>query len=219
MAHARSCGFAVPRSMNGPETDLVMDYLDGPTMLADLTRRPWRLLRHAKTLAQLHRQLHAIPAPGRPPGAAGRGHQSGPPGPAPWQRAADRFGADGDRLAHAGPGSGLADVACTWVILTASRLEGSIADRLIAAVAHRRADSSWSHLHWGHLGGLAVRPSRVADHAGVRLFGVPEVCQKLRYAPPRAAPLLNLCLDSVQGGLVRCTRAWWNDCECQLAKR
>lgn len=73
MAHARSCGFPVPQVYERTETDLVMDYLDGPTMLADLTRRPWRLLRHAKTLAQLHRQLHAIPAPADLPAPLGEG--------------------------------------------------------------------------------------------------------------------------------------------------
>jgi aminoglycoside phosphotransferase (APT) family kinase protein len=208
-----------PQVYERTETDLVMDYLDGPTMLADLTRRPWRLLRHAKTLAQLHRQLHAIPAPADLPGPLGEGTSLVHLDLHPGNVLLTASGLMVIDWPNAGRGSGLADVACTWVILTASRLEGSIADRLIAAVAHRRADSSWSHLHWGHLGGLAVRPSRVADHAGVRLFGVPEVCQKLRYAPPPAASLLNLCLDSVQGGLVRCTRAWWNDCECQLAKR
>lgn len=32
-------------------------------MVADLSRRPWRTVRHARTLAELHRELHAIPVP------------------------------------------------------------------------------------------------------------------------------------------------------------
>jgi hypothetical protein len=61
MAWARSHGHPVPQVYERTETDLILDRLDGPTMLADLARRPWRLVRHARTLAGLHRQLHAIP--------------------------------------------------------------------------------------------------------------------------------------------------------------
>jgi len=62
MAHARAHGYPVPRVYQWTSTDMVMDRLDGPSMLADLVRRPWRLVRHARTLAELHRRLHAIPA-------------------------------------------------------------------------------------------------------------------------------------------------------------
>ena len=48
-------------AVSGP--DMVMDRVDGPTMLKDLGTRPWMLRRHARTLAKLHRQLHGIPAP------------------------------------------------------------------------------------------------------------------------------------------------------------
>ena len=56
-------GYPVPavHAVSGP--DMVMDRVDGPTMLNDLGTRPWMLRRHARTLAKLHRQLHGIPAP------------------------------------------------------------------------------------------------------------------------------------------------------------
>jgi hypothetical protein len=41
--------------------DLTLERIAGPTMLADLRRRPWRYRTHALTLARLHRDLHAIP--------------------------------------------------------------------------------------------------------------------------------------------------------------
>jgi aminoglycoside phosphotransferase (APT) family kinase protein len=63
MAHARSHGFPVPAARSLSDTDIEMDRLDGPTMLADMARRPWRIGRHAATLADLHRRLHAISAP------------------------------------------------------------------------------------------------------------------------------------------------------------
>ena len=44
-------------------TEIVMDRVDGPTMLDAISRRPWTLSRHAKVLAELHRRLHAIDAP------------------------------------------------------------------------------------------------------------------------------------------------------------
>ena len=64
MEHAHAHGFPVPRvhEVLGP-SELVIDRLDGPTMLTDMTRRPWTLRRHARLLAELHRRLHAVPAP------------------------------------------------------------------------------------------------------------------------------------------------------------
>jgi aminoglycoside phosphotransferase (APT) family kinase protein len=56
-------GFPAPRvhEVDGP--DMVMERLDGPTMLHDLERHPWRLLAHARVLADLHRRLHRLSAP------------------------------------------------------------------------------------------------------------------------------------------------------------
>src|SRR6184192_1421582 len=61
MELARQHGFPVPRAQAVTSTDIVMDRVSGPTMLSDLARRPWRLPRHARTLAQLHDRLHEIP--------------------------------------------------------------------------------------------------------------------------------------------------------------
>jgi aminoglycoside phosphotransferase (APT) family kinase protein len=63
MRFVREWDYPVPAvyAVSGP--DMVMDRVDGPTMLTDLGRRPWRLWQHARTLAKLHRQLHGIPAP------------------------------------------------------------------------------------------------------------------------------------------------------------
>src|SRR5207248_261462 len=43
--------------------DMVMQRLEGTTMLTDLGDHPWRLFKHAKTLASLALRLHAIPQP------------------------------------------------------------------------------------------------------------------------------------------------------------
>ena len=119
MEHARGNGYPVPRILEVTGDALVLDRIDGPTMLAELRRRPWTLRRHAALLAGLHKQLHEIEAP---PGLEAAG--------------------PGDRLLHldlhpdnvilspSGPfvidwtnalrGSPALDVAMTWVILATS---------------------------------------------------------------------------------------------------
>jgi Phosphotransferase enzyme family len=63
MAHAGAHGFRVPEVFEVGQNALVLERIEGPTMLADLWRRPWMLGRHATMLARLHEELHAIPAP------------------------------------------------------------------------------------------------------------------------------------------------------------
>jgi aminoglycoside phosphotransferase (APT) family kinase protein len=63
MERARTNGYPVPRVHEVTGTDLVMDRVDGPTMVEEMARRPWALRRYARTLAHLHHQLHDIPAP------------------------------------------------------------------------------------------------------------------------------------------------------------
>lgn len=63
MAYVRSHGFPTPEVFDAAGPDLVMERLDGPSLFADLSRRPWRILRCGGVLAALHDQLHDIPAP------------------------------------------------------------------------------------------------------------------------------------------------------------
>ncbi len=64
MEHARSAGYPVPAVHEVREDALVLERIEGPTMMQDLGQRPWRLKAHARLLAELHRQLHAIPYEG-----------------------------------------------------------------------------------------------------------------------------------------------------------
>jgi aminoglycoside phosphotransferase (APT) family kinase protein len=126
MRHAHDHGYPVPRVLEVTPDALVLERIEGPTMLDDLRRHPWRLRRHASLLAQLHERLHQIAAPSSLPAA----------GP-------------GDRLLHldlhpdnvilspSGPfvidwtnarrGDPALDVALTWVIAATS---GGLVGRL-----------------------------------------------------------------------------------------
>lgn len=122
MQHVRAHGFPAPEVAWVSGREMAMELVDGPTMLADLGRRPWRIAQHARTLADLHKQLAAIPA-------------------AAWMAAKMGGGAatvhldlhpDNVLLAPGGPvvidwpnaGAGRPgmDVAQTWVILASARI-------------------------------------------------------------------------------------------------
>ena len=64
MEHARAHGFPVPGVLEVRDDSLVLERVDGPTMLAELRRRPWRMRRPRAALAQLHHRLHEIPFEG-----------------------------------------------------------------------------------------------------------------------------------------------------------
>ena len=61
MSYARSNGYPAPAVYDAGDGYLVMERVDGPTMLADAV--PFRIGRSAKLLASLHEQLHRLPAP------------------------------------------------------------------------------------------------------------------------------------------------------------
>jgi aminoglycoside phosphotransferase (APT) family kinase protein len=132
MEHARRHGFPVPAVHHAGGRDLILERLEGTTMLADLAHRPWLVRRHGQTLAELHRRLHAIPAPPRLRARFHRGEQLvhldlhpdnvmlTPRGPVviDWSNASRGEPAD--------------DVATTWVILTTSQIPGPAAFRTLA---------------------------------------------------------------------------------------
>jgi aminoglycoside phosphotransferase (APT) family kinase protein len=139
MAHVGRHGYPVPRVHAASGRDLLMDRIAGPTMLEHLTRRPWELRRQARLLAELQRQLAAVPL--------------GPLG-SPADDGADSVIVHGDHhpanvilspqgpvvidwtRAHAGPiGS---DPATTWCLIHAADapVTGTI-DRAIATAGRR----------------------------------------------------------------------------------
>jgi aminoglycoside phosphotransferase (APT) family kinase protein len=65
MAHARAHDFPVPEVLEVRDDALVLERIAGPTMLRMLRIRPWRVSAYARTLAELHSQLHEIPFKGQ----------------------------------------------------------------------------------------------------------------------------------------------------------
>jgi aminoglycoside phosphotransferase (APT) family kinase protein len=65
MEYARQHGYPVPAvdELGDDATSLVMERIDGPSMVAALGRRPWTVRRQGAVLADLHRRLHEIPGP------------------------------------------------------------------------------------------------------------------------------------------------------------
>jgi aminoglycoside phosphotransferase (APT) family kinase protein len=65
MEYAAAKGYPVPRvdAVRAGGTEIVMERLDGPLMMNVMASRPWTLARNARLLADLHDQLHEIPAP------------------------------------------------------------------------------------------------------------------------------------------------------------
>ena len=63
MRYVRDRSYPVPSVIDVSGPDLTLERIDGPTMLDELRRRPWRFRTHARTLARLHRELHAIAPP------------------------------------------------------------------------------------------------------------------------------------------------------------
>jgi tRNA A-37 threonylcarbamoyl transferase component Bud32 len=63
MRYVRERGYPAPEVIRVDGPDLVLERATGSTMRADVARRPWKLVAHARLLADLHRRLHRIPAP------------------------------------------------------------------------------------------------------------------------------------------------------------
>lgn len=125
MAYLHERGYPVPRvdEVSDDGANLVMERIEGRSMMDEMARRPWSLARYGALLAELHQRLHEIEAPA-------------------WLRTSP--GAPGDRVLHldlhplnvmvsrAGPvvidwpnavrGDPNTDVAVTWALVDAGEI-------------------------------------------------------------------------------------------------
>ena len=63
MRHLSAHGYPVPDVHDAAGPDIVMERLDGPTMLDDMSRRPWSMASSRETLGDLIDQLSRVPLP------------------------------------------------------------------------------------------------------------------------------------------------------------
>jgi phosphotransferase family enzyme len=65
MVYARDLGYPVPAvdKVSEDGTDLVMERVEGPSMVGIIARQPWTVRRQGRSLAGLHHRLHEIRAP------------------------------------------------------------------------------------------------------------------------------------------------------------
>lgn len=135
MRYVRSHGYPVPEVHDAGHGYLVMDRVDGPTMLDDAI--PFRIGRSAVMLADLHDRLHSIPAPDWLPDA-----------PMPGDRVVHRdlhplnvlMTGDGPTVidwANAARGDPAFDVADTWVLFACADPPLNPIERRLAPVARR----------------------------------------------------------------------------------
>ena len=57
MRRAEAAGVPVPRVLEVHSDGLVLERVDGPTMLEEIERKPWRFAGHARALGRLHRRI------------------------------------------------------------------------------------------------------------------------------------------------------------------
>lgn len=138
MRHVAAHGYPVPEVFDADGPDIVMQRLDGPTMLDDLSARPWTIGAAARQLAELVERLGRVPLPDHALPAAVDGGDllvhldlhpgnvilaAGGPVVIDWSNAA--------------AGAAGLDAANTWLTLVAGRPEGSALLRAAVALGRR----------------------------------------------------------------------------------
>jgi aminoglycoside/choline kinase family phosphotransferase len=142
MRHLAAHGYPVPAVHDAAGTDLVMERLDGHTMLTDLERRPWRLGRHARLWAELHRRLATVPLGDL--ATHGVPERFGPPESVLHLD----FHPDNIMLTPSGPvvfdwtnatlGPAAADVAQSWIVGATSTVDGGPVIALLTKLVRGR---------------------------------------------------------------------------------
>ena len=139
MRHVCEHGYPVPQVYDAEGPDLVMERLDGSTMLASLPRQPWKLRSWATLLARLHDELLEVPVPDFDiPNRFGTPHVL----------VHGDLHPDNIMLTNRGPvvidwpntcvGPPGAEVASTWLILATSEVLGGPVARRVQSAARSR---------------------------------------------------------------------------------
>jgi aminoglycoside phosphotransferase (APT) family kinase protein len=132
-----SHGYPVPRVVEICGRDLVMERLDGPTMLSDFGRRPWRLFQHAATIANLMKRLHEIPPPDWLLPKQGGGDAIVHLDLHPDNVMLTSKGPVVIDWTNAGRGDPAAEVADLWLVTATAQIPGGTAERFLLGLGRR----------------------------------------------------------------------------------
>ena len=139
MRWVRDHGVPVPEVFDVDGRDLVMERIDGPSLLAGLATHPYRLPAAGRVLADLHGRLDAVPAPDVRPRRSDGGGEHGVihgdlhPGNV-------MLSADGPMLidwSNVCVGDRGADLAQTWIVVAHLGLPTSPVPRAVESAARR----------------------------------------------------------------------------------
>jgi aminoglycoside phosphotransferase (APT) family kinase protein len=120
-------GYPVPAiaEISGDGRDLVMERINGVSMVEAIGRAPWTVRRQARTLARLHRELHEIDPPDFLPRApVGEGSSVVHMDLHPLNVIVERDRAVVIDWTGAGVGDPDVDVAIAWVLMSAGEIPG-----------------------------------------------------------------------------------------------
>jgi phosphotransferase family enzyme len=174
MRHAAAHGYPVPQVREVRDDGLVLERIVGATMLKWGLRRPWTMRHHAATLAQLHDDLHRIPAPPGLP-AVGPGDTLLHLDLHPENVLLPRSGPVVIDWTNARRGAPALDVAMTWVILATS---GGPLGRLFCRLFIPHFDRDEIKRAVPAAAELRLADPNVTDHEreAVRYFAAEQVC-------------------------------------------
>lgn len=128
MQYVRDHGFPAPKvhELSDDETQLVMERVEGPTMLEVLGARPWSTRRMGFVLGTLHNSLHDIPGPAWVrPSPLGEGTQLIHLDFHPGNVLISPVGPVVIDWANVACGDGNADAALSWLLMSAGAVETS----------------------------------------------------------------------------------------------
>lgn len=134
MAYLHEQGYPVPRVERAEGYDVVMERIEGPTLVDHAVRRPFRLRQWAAMLADLHRQLHRIDAPDWLADSGDGGTSVLHYDLHPLNVLMSRRGPVVIDWTNARRGLEASDVCQTWIILATSTIEGSWIERRLGPV-------------------------------------------------------------------------------------
>lgn len=128
MAYLHEQGYPVPaiEELSDDGLALVMERIEGGSMVDAIAAAPWTVRRQARTLADLHRRLHAIAAPDFLPQApVGAGDRIVHMDLHPLNVMIGPKGAVVIDWTGAAAGDPLVDVGLAWVLMAAGEVPGS----------------------------------------------------------------------------------------------